>query len=293
MGGIVWLASYPKSGNTWVRAFLHNLLQNPDKPLPLDRLTQFTLSDSQFDWYARYTNKASTELTFEELAEIRPKVHRDFTRASPDSVFVKTHQFLGESCGTPLFTMDVTAGAIYIIRNPLDVVPSFADHFGISLDAAIAFMAWEGAYTAPTEARIPELINSWSLNVQSWSQENPAIHVMRYEDLQATPEKTFGKLTRFLNLSVPKPRLQKAIRFSDFNTLKKLEDRHGFTERSRHASRFFRAGRSGRWQSTLTDYQAGCIAAAHRVQMERYGYMTPKLRKLADSAEASLPDVEG
>jgi hypothetical protein len=284
MGGIIWLASYPKSGNTWLRAFIHNLLRNPDRPVPLDQMTQFTLGDAQFDWYARYTDKPAAELSFAELAQIRPKVHRDFTRTSSDSVFVKTHQVLGESGGAPLVTMEATAGAIYVVRNPLDVVPSFADHFGVSIDDAIGFMAWDGAYTAAKTNQIPEVLSSWSLNVKSWTQPHPNIHVMRYEDMQAAPEKTFGKLTKFLGLNVPKARLKKAIEFSDFRTLKTLEDSHGFKERSSHGTRFFRHGRTGQWTRELSEAQAGRLAAAHREQMERFGYMTPRLRKLAARA---------
>lgn len=288
MGGLIWLASYPKSGNTWLRAFLHNLLQNPETPLPPDELTRLTLGDSQFAWYRRHTDTPCEALSFEDLAALRPKVHRDLAQASTDSVFVKTHQFLGESGGAPLVTMEVTAGAIYVVRNPLDVVPSLADHFGITLDDAIGLMAWDGAYTAATPRQVPEVINSWSMNVESWTQPHPAIHVMRYEDMLFAPEKTFGRLTKFLGLTVPKDRLRKAIRFSDFRTLKRLEDQYGFQETGAKATRFFRKGRSGQWQLALSEDQAGRVAAQHRAQMERFGYMTPKLRKLAEARSEAI-----
>jgi hypothetical protein len=97
-----------------------------------------------------------------------------------------------------------------------------------------------------------------------------------------TPEKTFGRLTRFLGLNTPKERLRRAIRFSDFKTLKQLEDRYGFRERSRNAQRFFRQGKAGQWQTQLSDEQVARVVGQHAEQMERFGYMTPRLRKLAD-----------
>lgn len=282
MGGIIWLASYPKSGNTWLRAFLHNLLQNPREPIPPNELNKFSLGDAQFAWYARYTSKGPQEISFEELADIRRFVHRDYTRVSPDSVFVKTHQFLGESAGAPLITMEYTAAAIYIVRNPLDVVLSFADHFGTTIDEAIHDISLEGCFTQASESSIPEVINSWSLNVRSWTQPHRQIHVMRYEDMVRTPEKAFGSLTKFLGLNAPKERLRRAIRFSDFETLRRLEERYGFRERSRNADRFFRKGKAGQWQAQLREDQAARIVAQHREQMERFGYLTPRLRKLAE-----------
>jgi hypothetical protein len=282
MGGIIWLASYPKSGNTWLRAFLHNLLQNPANPIPPNELNKFSLGDAQFDWYAQHTSKGPKELDFEDLAQIRPLVHRDYTAVSPDSVFVKTHQFLGESGGHPLITMEVTTAAVYVVRNPLDVVLSFADHFGTTIDEAIHDMALQGCYTQATDNSIPEVINSWSVNVKSWTQPHPQIHVMRYEDMVQSPEKTFGRLTRFLGLKPPKERLRRAIRFSEFKTLKKLEEKHGFRERSRNAQRFFREGKFGQWRTQLTDEQVSRVVSQHGEQMARFGYLTPRLRKYAD-----------
>lgn len=286
MGGIIWLASYPKSGNTWVRAFLHNLLKNPSAPVPLNELNQFSLGDASYAWYARYTTTTPDQITQAELAQIRPKVHRDLAASSRDSVFVKTHQILGENAGAPLITMEYTAAAVYVVRNPLDVVLSFADHFGCSIDDAIDDMGLEGAITGAKDRNVPEFIDSWSTNVRSWTgQPHPKIHVMRYEDMLNTPNKTFGKLTKFLGLKVSEDRLKRAIRFSDFRTLRQLEDKHGFAEKSHHGTRFFRSGKSGQWRDHLTDDQVARLVRDHATQMARFGYLTPKLRNLADLTE--------
>ena len=96
MGALIWLASYPKSGNTWTRAFLHNLLKNPDKPADINQLNQFCLGEDRAELYRQFTDRPLTELTPAEVSAIRPKVHELLTHSFPDSVFVKTHNYLGE-----------------------------------------------------------------------------------------------------------------------------------------------------------------------------------------------------
>src|SRR5271156_5810226 len=109
MGGIIWLASYPKSGNTWMRAFLHNLLRNPPAPVPINQLTQFTIGDTLVEWYAEVAGRSVEGLSDEEFAKLRPAVHRLFMQQHTDSVFVKTHMILGEAAGMPTISMDYTA----------------------------------------------------------------------------------------------------------------------------------------------------------------------------------------
>src|SRR5882724_11244725 len=96
MGRIIWMASYPKSGNTWMRAFLHNLLRNPDGAYDINRLGEFSYSDSTIHFYTPYLTKPWQEWTTREVQEARWKATRDIGRMSPDDVFVKTHNALVE-----------------------------------------------------------------------------------------------------------------------------------------------------------------------------------------------------
>ena len=147
MGGIIWLASYPKSGNTWVRTFLHNLLLNANRPADINELTKFTIGDGNKVWYEQVTGKPYSDLSDEENAAMIPKVHQAYARTRPDSVFVKTHNWLGKKHGIPLVTPEFTAGAIYIVRNPLDVVISLSDHYGMTIDQGVDMMNDEAAYS--------------------------------------------------------------------------------------------------------------------------------------------------
>ena len=278
MGKLIWLASYPKSGNTWLRAFLHNLLRNPDRAFDINKLASFCVVDSVAELYARVDPRPPTELGLEGIARLRPQVHRFITTASKDDVFVKTHNLHGADFGVPTVTPDVTAGMIYIVRNPLDVAVSFAHHLGAGPDDAIAIMNRSGARTPVTADWVGELMGSWSEHVASWTRRpGPPLLVMRYEDLHAEPIRTFRTAARFLGLDPPRDRLEKAIRLSSFRVLQEQERRHGFVEKSRAAERFFREGRTEAWRTALTPDQARAVVAAHRVQMERFDYVPKEL----------------
>src|SRR5438034_7719087 len=113
MGTIIWLASYPKSGNTWLRAFLHNFLRDPNESYDLDRLSDYTLGDSAGAQYQKFLRKPVREMTDEEVMVLRPKIQEMHTRSTPDNVLVKTHNALVEYLDRPIISMEHTAGAVY------------------------------------------------------------------------------------------------------------------------------------------------------------------------------------
>jgi hypothetical protein len=283
MGKLIWLASYPKSGNTWLRAFLHNLLHNAERSFDINRLTSFCIIDSLAHHYAHVAGRDG-EAAFDAsdaaaIARLRPTVHRLFTRASPDNRFVKTHLAFAPDHDVPTITPDATAGAIYVLRNPLDVAVSYAHHLGASLDATIALMAQPGYRTRASAEWVGELMGSWSEHVTSWVDAPlPRLHVVRYEDMHAQPIKTFGGIAAFLGLKPPRERLERAIRLSSFKVLQEQERRHGFAEKSTAAASFFREGRAEAWRRALDDDQVVAVVGAHRAVMERFGYLPGKQR---------------
>jgi Sulfotransferase domain len=274
MGKIIWLASYPKSGNTWLRAFLHNLFRRPDAAYDINRLIDFCTSESAIGWYHEVGKRPVAELSRAEIAQLRPAVHARLTEIFPDNVFVKTHNALVEESGVPMITMAHTAGAIYVVRNPLDVCISFADHYARTIDQAIEDLNRPGMMTDVISTHVPEVFGSWSENVESWTaRPSPALHVMRYEDMLAEPERTFGAVTRFLGLNTSTERLRHAIELSSFDKLRQQEEQRGFKERSTASERFFRVGRAGQWRTKLTPAQVEAVVRVHEKQMRRFGYL--------------------
>ncbi len=274
MGAIVWLASYPKSGNTWMRAFLHNLLTNPDQPVHINELDRFSLGDSHRSWYAEVSKTPLEQLSDAEIIALKPAAHRRMTQAFPDSVFVKTHNRLGLAYGHPLITLDCTAGAIYVLRNPLDVVVSMAHHYAVGLDQAIAMLNDSNLAPAATELIIPQFLGDWSGHVRSWTTApNAGLKVVRYEDMLSRPVATFGAVAGFLGLKPPRQRLAKAIEFSSFKVLHAQEDAGGFKERAIGGENFFRVGRAGQWRGRLSARQIDAVVSAHGGEMEGFDYL--------------------
>ncbi|HWK44602.1 MAG TPA: sulfotransferase domain-containing protein [Stellaceae bacterium] len=274
MGNLIWLASYPKSGNTWLRAFMHNFLRDPAEPHDIDALADFTAGENMAALYKPYDPRPASEYSIADVQRMRPAVHRDLTGAFPDLVMVKTHNAVVKVEGVPLLTPEVTAGAVYILRDPRDVVISYSHHLGWSIDRTIEFMADEAAATGGTDARVYERHSSWSTHVQSWTWNlDPAMRILRYEDMLARPAETFGKVLRFLGFDPDPDRIGRAIRFSAFEILQGQERRHGFIERSEHTEGFFRFGTAGHWRRILTTAQTARIERDHARQMRRFGYL--------------------
>ncbi|OYV35714.1 MAG: hypothetical protein B7Z80_17560 [Rhodospirillales bacterium 20-64-7] len=223
MGKIVWLASYPKSGNTWLRAFLHNYITKSESPHSIDALTDFSVPECAAAFFSGPGDTLSTE----QVQRERPAAHEKLTRLHDDLVFVKTHNAHIALHGIPLCTPEHTAGAILIVRDPRDVALSYSAFLGKPLDEVIGFMANPRAANRGTPSQVFEFLSSWSLHAQSWTQANNLL-VIRYEDLLAEAAQHFGRIIHFLGGDPEPERLASAIEFSRFDALAQQELKNGY-----------------------------------------------------------------
>lgn len=215
-----------------------------------------------------------TDKHLDQIAAARGRAQEYLADLVEGLIFVKTHQALAADRGHININFSVTAGAIYIIRNPLDVAISYAHHLGRTVDNTIDLMNQKNAETAVTEKQVYELYGSWSQHVLSWTRKpHRAIYVMRYEDMLGEPQKTFGALAHHLLFKPSDSELADAIKRSSFEQLKEQEEKDGFRERPEKAERFFREGRSGQWKDVLTPAQVKRIVDVHGEQMARFGYL--------------------
>lgn len=275
---IIWLASYPKSGNTWFRVFLTNVLNKSDQPARINQLYPTTIASSR-SMFDEVTGLPSSELTAKEIEALRPAVYRHINQLATETVFHKVHDaysYLPD--GTPLFPPEVTRGVLYFVRNPLDVAVSFAHHNAIPIQSMVRQMNNPDYAFCQRDDRMhnqfTQKLLTWSRHVESWL-DAPGLPLMliRYEDMLTQPEETFAKALEFAGIRHTPEDVQQALRFSSFDELKKQEAETGFSEKSPKSESFFRKGRAGDWQGTLTAEEVNDIIAAHGATMKRLGYI--------------------
>lgn len=256
-----------------MRALLANYLLNTPEPVPLAKLNEFTLSDTIPGFFAKVAGKPAEQITLEESVAIRPAVQRLMANSKPHDHFVKTHCQPAFPNGARLIDPSVTSGAIYILRNPCDLVFSYAEHFGMSVDLAIRDLGDMKNVTVSPKEQIASYLGSWTGHVKSWAEgRDIPVCVVRYEDLLQTPEEAFGTVLKTLGIPIEEERLQRAIRHASFKSLAAQESSTGFAERSPHAERFFRSGTSGEGAEKLSKRQLKQIVRDHGPMMTHYGY---------------------
>lgn len=273
---IVWLASYPKSGNTWIRMFLRNYILDTSRPADLNQLAPFEGIDSDRSAFEQAAGGAIGDIQpGKDLAKLRPRAHRILARRTPGIFYAKSHAMLGVHEGSMTVSMDVTAGAIYIVRNPLDVCLSFASHYDLSIDDTIAVMADQGRWLEGNARHVPVMMSSWSMNVESWTHQDQATKlVLRYEDLQKNPRKQFLKVLKHLNIDRgDNARFKRALKFSSFSSLQQQEKDTGFMEGRSDQSLFFRQGRVEQWKDVLSASQIDRLCNDHGGMMQKFGYL--------------------
>jgi aryl sulfotransferase len=275
---IVWLASYPKSGNTWMRTLLTNYLRDADAPADINHLDGGPIASARV-WFDEWVGVEASALDDATIARLRPAVYRCLLREAQQTLFMKAHDaWRSTDSGESLFPSDVTAGVVYLLRNPLDVAVSAAHHYGISLQESVERLCDPefalGRSLGSTSDQLRQQLGAWSGHVRSWVDESGLpIVVIRYEDLRADTENLFAEIVRFCGLPYNPDRVRKAVAFSDFRELQRQEREAGFRERPALASApFFRQGAAGAGRQTLTQAQVQLILETHGETMQRFGY---------------------
>ncbi len=275
---IVWLASYPKSGNTWFRIFLSNLFSDSPQAVNINELTETTMSSNR-SIIDSYLGMHSSELTAKEIDKLRPQVFKRFSDEKEGTAYVKTHEaWTLNSIGNPIFPKEITKGVIYIIRNPLDIVISYSYHNNESIDKTISILNNDFSKLCEKKEKLniqtQQILTSWSSHVRSWTDDsNLPVHIIRYEDMLDHPLKSFKRAVDFLNLKYEESEIINAINNSSFDTLKEMETSDGFLERGIYSEAFFRKGESNEWESELLETQINEIVKYQHKIMKRFGYL--------------------
>lgn len=271
---ILWLASYPKSGNTWLRLFLCNYLFNPDSPSPINEARRIGPSDASIALYRRVGGQAADLSDQRTALMLRRKVIAAHSANGADVNFMKTHNVNADAHGHLLIPTELTRGALYVIRNPLDVVVSYAHHYACDHDTAVKSLGSDHNVITPDTTIVQQYLGNWSNHVRSWERAKGfPTRVIRYEDMQAAPEDTFSAAIAFIGAPSDPARLAKAIQFSSFDEAKKQENNDGFIERPAHSKAFFRSGKVGEGREKLSPELIERVIADHGAVMRKYGYL--------------------
>ena len=280
---IVWLASYPRSGSTWLRLLLANFLSASAEPVAINAVSTALRGVLPHGrrWFDSVAGIASSDCTMDEIESLRPAVYRLWAQGDKSAgtpLFCKSHEAYRDTpAGEPLFPDEVTVGAVCLVRNPLDIAVSWAFYRGDEgFAGSIAFLnsprAGLGGAAAP---ELRQRLFDWSGHVESWGGAPFPVLWVRYEDLLADTAHWLGKIAWFLRLdgAADQGRLEQAVAHSAFARLRRSEEREGFRLRSlRSSSPFFRSGAVGGWRRHLSAAQAHAVQSVHGPTMARFGY---------------------
>lgn len=298
MKNIIWLASYPKSGNTWFRSFITAILNNGVVDInkmdtdgifsgknvienQLD-LCSDDLHQHEIERFQRLAYTASSQAKYELM------VKKDKSRLSPaqiqrrekkEKLFIKVHDAYtySEWDGEPIIPTDPSFLAIYLIRNPLDVTLSLANHSGTGVDQTIkAFLSSPtGAFVKKNRSnnQFKQLMGTWQMHAQSWiEQKHIPVHIIRYEDMLEKPFETFKSAMTAMNIEANDDEIKAAINATTFEKLSSQEKEADFKEKPRPSGSFFFKGSSGRWKTELSSKQVEAVCAVNSIYMKKFGY---------------------
>lgn len=272
---IVWLASYPKSGNTWVRCFLEAyVLGEVDIndlviSIPDDMAARHLIGDGSNPIEYPVDIQALTRPT----ALLRLVRQYEANKIQGVPLFVKTHNAHMLANGIEALPSSLTKATVYLIRDPRDVVVSFSKHMGADLDKGIEwFLDKYRVLEDKRGTKMTDFISSWPRNAASYcNADSHNVMVVRFEDLKLDPVKWFTHILEHSGIEPDLERVKQAIKTVDISKLRKQEKDKGFRESSPHAeNKFFGKGKAGGWKDVLTPAQARKIEKGCKSMMNRY-----------------------
>ena len=266
---IIWLASYPKSGNTWIRLFLKSYFNSISKTF-IDK--GFPLENDYEKLNINYTN-------FNEIVK-NWEIMQNYINLKYQKVFLKTHNALCTINNHKFTNKDNTLGAIYLVRDPRDIVVSYAHHLGQTHDQVLNGMLDShnselGIMKNKEYKR--SLIGRWSDNYNSWkSFKDREVLIVRYEDLINNKENEFLRILKYLNkivgIKIDIEKLHKSIDETSFEKLAAKEKESGFDEATEHGN-FFRKGIVGDWKNNLDNIIVKTIENKFELEMKELKYI--------------------
>lgn len=278
---IIWLASYPKSGNTLMRSILSSYFYSKDGNFEFKNLNQIKQFPMSVDFMSLGIDIENDKEVFKNFINVQKFINEKKRSLS----FFKTHSSLVKMYDCDFTNLENSLAAIYIVRDPRNVVTSFANHNGISVDEATDIILDQNMFTDKSSNICKVLVGSWASNYNSWKEfkkKNKYI-LIKYEDLISKKKTVLIRVFKFLNqvgfshnLNIIK--LNKAIKTTEFNLMKSKEEKETFSEalpdkETGKRRVFFNLGPKNDWRKILDKKNIEKIEKHFKDEMLELGYL--------------------
>lgn len=275
---IIWVASYPKSGNTWIRSFLSSYFFTDNGSFNFDLLKSIPTFES--DIFSHYISKEQAAKNPYEISNYWINVQKELKLEKGDFIFLKTHNFCGKINNNPFTSSEYTHAFIYVVRDPREVVVSLSNHANQSLQKSLEMVtSSEPVYLIDEGENYPVYIYNWGVNYYSWKSFNSVPNIIvKYEDLHKNPKKYFGEIIHFLSkigaAKFDQNKFNKSINSTSFKKVSLLEDKYGFKEiKTQNNKKFFSQGKMDSWKLILSANQRKLIEDKYKKEMIELGYI--------------------
>ena len=282
---IIWLASYPKSGNTWVRSFISSLLYTNDGKVSFSKLNKI----GQFPARSQFLNFIDDLQNVKEVYKNWSSV-QNYLNLDNKIKFLKTHHINCKIENYEFTDQTNTLGVIYIVRDPRNVACSVKNHFSLNnYEEVKNFLFrennWLGIVKDKDQAimdnKIPTLISSWKTNYLSWKNKTKNYLLIKYENLLNDPYNEFFKISKYLEkhlkINISKEKVNKAIESCSFKNLQKLEIEGKFQEstvdKDNNNVKFFHLGPENDWRKKLDKEISKAIEKQFQEEMKELKYI--------------------
>ena len=279
---IIWISSYPKSGNTCVRALLSSYFYSKDGNFHFDLLEQI----KEFPKHSDYLNEISVNSNLAEIAkEWIPAQRKLNLKHNNSTFFLKTHSAICNVDGSDFTDKENTLGAIYVVRDPRNVILSLSNHFDYSIEKSLEMICnKKQIITNPTKENRYlgfTVVSDWQNHYRTWKNfKLVEVKIVKYEDLILSPKNTFISILNFINkfmqVDIDEDRIKNVLMSTEFSKLQQSENKYGFKESSNMSGfnkKFFNLGPKNDWKNLLKKEIQEKIENHFKEEMKELGYL--------------------